>query len=103
MLSTPSTHDQHRHSARRLWWYVALTRAALAFAVGAVIALLLGILCVPNGFVNIKVVTSLFAGLQANGAFISWPRPLFEIAGLLAVLSVGTRFLIRVAYRVRHE
>jgi hypothetical protein len=103
MLTTPTAHDHPHRTARRLWWYLALTRAALALAVGAVVFLLLGILCFPNGFVNIKAVTSLFAGLQANGAFVAWQRPLFEGAGVLATLSVLVRLSIRVAFRVTHE
>ena len=103
MQSTHSAHDQNRHSARRLWWYVLLTRVALALAVGAFIAFMLGLFCVPGGFVSPKQASSLFLALQANGAFVNWPRRLFGVAALLATLSVFVRLVIRISYWVKHE
>jgi hypothetical protein len=103
MPTTREAHEYPHHAARRLRWYVALSRAALALAIAAIVFLLLGILCMPHGFVNPKSASSLFAGFQANGAFIGWARPLFEVAGIFGVLAVSMKALVRFAFRVKHE
>ena len=103
MFLTPTTHDNAHLGARRLWWFVALSRVALALAIGALMAALMGIECIPSPISNPKFASSLFAGFRAIGAFGSWPLPLFELAGLLAVCSAVVRLWVRLAFRAKHE
>ena len=97
-----STSDPRQRAAGRLWWYVWLSRIALSLAIGGVIAIGLGAACLPWPFVNPKAITSLFAVLGASGALLQFPRPLFEIGGLLVLCSVALKFAIRTIFRESH-
>jgi hypothetical protein len=99
MLPSRTTHIAAHHSVTRLWWYVWLNRIVVFLAICGFIAIMLGALCIPNGLVSPKGTTSLFNVLSANGAFLKWPRPLFEIGGLLILSSVVMQLVVWVAFR----
>ena len=93
-----STSDK---SESRLQSYVWFRRSAFALAIGGIVAILLGILCLPKGLVNPKSFSSSFSVFGAAGSFVDVARLLFVTGGGLVLASVVLWVSIRVTFRER--
>jgi hypothetical protein len=71
-----------------LWWYVTLGRAAFVVAICGIVAIALGLLCLPVPLFDIRGITSLFAVLRATGSFTRFAHPLLVVGGFLLFLSL---------------
>jgi hypothetical protein len=89
---------------QRLRRYLWLSRTAYAFAIGAFLAAMLGVLCLPKGaVVNPEATGSFFVAAGASGWFWADSRNLFAIGGSLAVIAIGLWAAVRAAFRPRRS
>jgi len=72
---------------------------AYAFAIAALLAVLLGVLCLPLGAVNPKATGSFFVAAGASGWFWADSRNLFAFGGFLALCSLGSWLVVRAAFQ----
>jgi hypothetical protein len=93
--------NYQRGSQKRLQSYIWLGRIAFALAIGGLIAIALGTLCLPMGLANPKALGSSFVVFAAAGSYFDVAPLMFEIGGLLVLSSAVLKLAIRLTFRER--